>query len=105
MSQPTGSQPNEFIHQSVRLRVMAALNVLGPKEALEFTRLRKLTGATDGNLGAHLTALENAGYVTIDKRFVDKKPQTRVFATAAGRRAFADHVAYLKQILDGAPAE
>jgi DNA-binding MarR family transcriptional regulator len=97
------NQPNEFIHQSVRLRIMAALNVLGAKEALEFTRLRKLTGATDGNLGAHLTTLENAGYVAIEKLFVDKKPQTRVRATPEGRRAFAEHVAYLKQILESAP--
>ncbi|HEX7928755.1 MAG TPA: transcriptional regulator, partial [bacterium] len=59
------NQPNEFIHQSVRLRIMAALATLGAKEALEFTRLRELTGATDGNLGAHLTTLENAGYVAI----------------------------------------
>ncbi|MBV8168107.1 MAG: transcriptional regulator [Alphaproteobacteria bacterium] len=92
--------PNEIIHQSMRLKIMAALNVLGPGAALEFTRLRSLIGATDGNLGAHLDTLAGVGYVAIEKRFVGRKPQTRVKATAAGRRAFTEHVAYLREIID-----
>lgn len=52
------------------------------------------------DLGAHLETLENAGYVTIEKLFVGKRPQTRIKATRAGRRAFAEHVAYLREILD-----
>jgi len=95
------SGPDEVIHQSTRLRIMAALNVLPPEAALEFTRLKQLTGATDGDLGAHLETLERSGYVAIEKRFVGKKPQTRAKATPAGRRAFATHVAYLREILDG----
>ena len=94
------SGPNEVIHQSVRLKIMAALNVLAHDAALEFTRLKSLANATDGNLGAHLDTLERAGYVAIEKLFVGKKPQTRVRATPAGRRAFAEHVAYLREILD-----
>lgn len=93
---------NEIIHQAVRLRIMAALNVLQPEAAIEFTRLRGLVQATDGNLGAHLDTLERAGYVAIEKRFEGRKPQTRIKATPAGRRAFAEHVAYLREILDGA---
>jgi hypothetical protein len=47
--------------------------------------------------------LENSvGYVAVEKRFVGRKPQTRIKATAAGRRAFAEHVAYLREILDDA---
>jgi DNA-binding MarR family transcriptional regulator len=95
------SGPNELIHQSMRLKIMAALNVLPPDGALEFTRLKGLVNATDGNLGAHLETLERAGYVGIEKLFVGKKPQTRIKATPAGRRAFAEHVAYLREILDG----
>jgi DNA-binding MarR family transcriptional regulator len=95
---------NEIIHQSVRLKIMAALSVLGRDEAMEFTRLKGLVGATDGNLGAHLETLEKAGYVAIDKLFVGKRPQTRIKATRAGRRAFAEHVAYLREILDGGAA-
>jgi DNA-binding MarR family transcriptional regulator len=92
--------PNEIIHQSMRLKIMAALNVLGPSAALEFTRLKALVGATDGNLGAHLDTLAGAGYVAIEKRFVGRKPQTRIKATAAGRRAFAEHVTYLRELID-----
>jgi DNA-binding MarR family transcriptional regulator len=92
---------NDVIHQAMRLKIMAALNVLGPDHALEFTRLKTLVGATDGNLGAHLDTLEKAGYIAIEKLFVGKKPQTRIKPTPAGRRAFAEHVAYLREILDG----
>ncbi len=99
------SGPNEIIHQPVRLRIMAALNVLGAEDALEFTRLKGLVNATDGNLGAHLDTLDRAGYVAIEKRFVGKKPQTRVKATPAGRRAFAEHVAYLREILGEPPGK
>jgi DNA-binding MarR family transcriptional regulator len=94
---------NEIIHQAMRLKIMAALNALAPKRtAIEFTRLKALVGATDGNLGAHLDTLEKAGYVVIEKRFEDRKPQTRVRMSPSGRRAFAEHVAYLREILDDA---
>lgn len=93
-------KPNETIHQSTRLRIMAALNVLEPRKWLEFTRLRAVVQATDGNLGAHLETLAQAGYVAIDKLFVGNKPRTRVRATGAGRQAFAAHVAYLRALLD-----
>ena len=95
---------NEVIHQAVRLKIMAALNVLPPDAALEFARLKALANATDGNLGAHLETLERAGYVASEKLFIGKKPQTRIRATAAGRRAFAEHVAYLPEILDNGAA-
>jgi DNA-binding MarR family transcriptional regulator len=91
---------NDVIHQAMRLKIMAALNVLAADAALEFTRLKGLVGATDGNLGAHLETLEKAGYVAIEKLFVGRKPQTRIKPTPAGRRAFAEHVAYLREILD-----
>jgi DNA-binding MarR family transcriptional regulator len=93
---------NDIIHQAMRLRIMAALNVLHANATIDFTRLRDLVEATDGNLGAHLDALERAGYVAIEKLFEGRKPKTRVKATAAGKRAFAEHVAYLRELLDAA---
>jgi len=97
------SGANEIIHQAMRLKIMAALNTMvSRKVAIEFTRLKELVGATDGNLGAHLDTLEKAGYIVIEKRFEERKPQTRVRMSPAGRRAFAEHVAYLREILDGA---
>ena len=98
--------PDDVIHQPIRLRVMAALTALdSSEEGLDFVRLRNLTNATDGNLGAHLTTLENAGYIAIEKDFVAKKPRTRVGLTRVGRRAFARHVSYLRDIIDGGRAD
>ena len=94
---------NEVIHQSTRLRIMAALHALPPRHLLGIVPLRRITGATDGNLGSHLTTLEKAGYVKIAKDFVGRRPRTRVGITAPGRRAFEDHVRFLRAILDGDP--
>src|SRR6516225_7691785 len=91
---------DDIIHQPLRLRIMAALQALPAGDGLEFSRLKKLTGATDGNLGAHIETLAKASYVEVDKSFVGKRPQTRVTATAAGRCAFARHVASLREIIE-----
>jgi len=93
---------DDIIHQPLRLRIMAALNALPAGTGLDFPRLKKLTGATDGNLGAHIETLARAGYVVADKAFVGKKPQTTVTATTAGRGAFTRHVTMLKEIIDAA---
>jgi DNA-binding MarR family transcriptional regulator len=95
--------PDEVIHQSLRLRIVATLNALPRTDKIEFTRLRAILGATDGNLGAHLTTLEGAGYVIVEKDFVARKPRTRVAITTKGRAAFARHVAYLRTLLDNPP--
>ena len=97
--------PDEIIHQSLRLKIMATLNALPRGEKVEFTRLKGLVQATDGNLGAHIGTLENAGYLAVEKDFVDKKPRTRVAMTAAGRRAFEAHVGYLRALIDGGALE
>jgi DNA-binding MarR family transcriptional regulator len=91
---------DEVIHQSMRLKIMSSLNVLGRSDWLEFARLKSILDTTDGNLGAHLETLAKAGYIAIEKRFEGKRPQTRVRATPAGRKAFTEHVAYLRSILD-----
>lgn len=93
---------NFIIHQPIRLKIMASLIALPSASAIEFTRLKGIVETTDGNLGAHLEALEKAGYIAIEKRFEGRKPQTRAKATAAGRRAFAEHVAYLREIIETA---
>ena len=98
----TMAELDDIIHQPLRLKIMAALNALPAATGLEFSRLKKLTGATDGNLGAHIETLAKAGYVAVEKAFVGKKPQTTVTATAAGRGAFARHVATLQEIIAGA---
>src|SRR3954465_14280869 len=95
----TMAELDDVIHQPLRLRIMAALNALPGSTGLEFSRLKKLTGATDGNLGAHIETLAKVGYVAVDKAFVGKKPQTAVTATVSGRGAFGGHVSFLKEII------
>ncbi len=90
---------NETIHQPVRLRIMAALMTLEEGGEVDFTYLRGLLDVTDGNLGAHLRKLEEAGFITINKVFVERKPRTYVSATPEGRRIFQEHVAALEAIL------
>lgn len=90
---------DELIHQPVRLRIMAALASLGPREQVDFSYLKEKLELTDGNLGAHLRALEEAGYVTVEKTFVERRPKTFLAASAAGKKAFTAHVAALQAIL------
>lgn len=92
--------PDEIIHQSTRLRIAATLNALPSGELIEFGKLKSILSATDGNMATHLAALEKAGYITIEKDFVGKKPRTRVSLTRVGRRAFERHVQYLRDLLD-----
>jgi DNA-binding MarR family transcriptional regulator len=96
-------QPDLTIHQPVRLKIMAALKGLPPNEQIEFVRLRKLVDATEGNLGAHIQTLEQAGYIAVEKDFADNKPRTRIKLSKQGRRAFEDYVAYLREIIQDKP--
>jgi DNA-binding PadR family transcriptional regulator len=84
------------VHGRLRL---ALLSLLSGVEQAEFTWLRTKTQATDGNLGAQLLKLEEAGYVTIKKKFVLRKPQTVYRITETGRHALAAYVQALKQLL------
>jgi DNA-binding MarR family transcriptional regulator len=100
MMEATMTNGDEVIHQATRLRIMTALNVLDAKDRIEFTRLKVAVAASDGNLGAHLETLERAGYVEIEKQFADRKPQTCIRLTRAGRKAYAAHVSYLRSLLE-----
>jgi DNA-binding PadR family transcriptional regulator len=84
------------VHGRLRL---ALLSLLSSVERAEFTWLRSKTQATDGNLGAQLLKLEEAGYVTMKKKFVLRKPQTVYRITESGRKALAQYIRALKQLL------
>jgi DNA-binding PadR family transcriptional regulator len=90
---------NPVIHGKLRLALLSLL--VGVDEA-EFTWLRAKTGSTDGNLGAQLMKLEEAGYVAVEKRFVERKPQSLYRMTEAGRAALGEYVHALKRLLGGA---
>jgi len=79
---------NPVIHGKLRL---ALLSLLTGVEEAEFTWLRSKTGSTDGNLGAQLLKLEEAGYIAVKKKFVQRKPQTLYRMTEAGRRALTEY--------------
>lgn len=83
---------DDVIHGRLRLGIMA---YLADAEVADFTELKAVLDATQGNLSIHLRKLEEAGYVAIDKSFVNRKPLTRVRMTPKGRKAFA---AYLEAI-------
>lgn len=87
------------VHGKLRLAVLSLLT--GVEEA-DFSWLREKTGSTDGNLGAQMLKLEEAGYVAMEKRFVGRKPQTMYRMTVAGREALAGYVRALKVLLSGA---
>jgi DNA-binding MarR family transcriptional regulator len=70
---------------------LAILTVLSSVSDADFLFLQRTTGLTKGNLSSHLTKLEEGGLVTIEKRFVRKKPNTRLELTAEGRRRVARH--------------
>lgn len=90
---------NPVIHGRLRL---ALLSLLSGVEEAEFTWLRSKTSSTDGNLGAQLAKLEEAGYVTVEKKFVLRKPQTIYRITETGRTALTEYVQALKQLLGSA---
>jgi DNA-binding MarR family transcriptional regulator len=87
---------DEVIHGRLRLGVMA---YLADNESADFTELKTVLEATQGNLSVHLRKLQEAGYVAIDKSFVDLKPLTRIHITPAGRKAFADWLSAIAKLV------
>jgi DNA-binding MarR family transcriptional regulator len=103
VSHPT-SRLDPAIHQPARLGILTAACETA---RIDFVSLRDLLDLTDGNLSRHLATLEKAGYVKTEKTFEGRKPRTWISATPAGRKALADEIAALRDIVkaaDGAPA-
>ncbi len=90
---------DEVIHGRLRLGVMA---FLAGRQGADFNELKRQLKTTDGNLSAHLRKLEEAGYVAIDKSFVDRKPLTRASLTPAGRAAFIAYLDAISRLVDDA---
>ena len=103
MSHPT-TRLDPAIHQPARLGILTAA---AETKRIDFVSLRDLLDLTDGNLSRHLSTLEEAGYITIEKTFDGRKPRTWVSATKAGRKALKEEIAALREIIgavDGEPA-
>lgn len=96
-------QLDRLVHSRIRL---AVLSILAAVEDAGFTYLRDQVNTTDGNLSTHMKKLEEAGYVEVEKRFRDRKPQTRYRMTSEGREAFREYVDRLERIVaSGAPGD
>jgi DNA-binding MarR family transcriptional regulator len=91
---------DRIIHEPARYLIMAYLYVV---ESADFLFLERQTGLTKGNLSSHLSKLESAGYVEIQKEFVDKKPHTMLALTQSGRKAFKVYRENMKQMLNKLP--
>jgi DNA-binding MarR family transcriptional regulator len=76
------------------------VSILYVVDQADFLFLRRQTGLSGGNLSSHATKLEEAGYVSVDKRFVGKRPQTLFSLTPAGRRAFESYREAMASLLD-----
>jgi DNA-binding MarR family transcriptional regulator len=91
---------DRLVHEPARFMVLALLYVV---ESADFTFLMSQTRLTWGNLSSHLSKLEEAGYVEIEKEFKGKKPHTMLHLTEGGREAFREYRRSMKQILDDLP--
>ena len=85
------------VHGPIRLGVLAALHFDGP---LDFTTLKQRLQVADGSLGMHLRKLEDHGYITSRRAFLGRRPKTTYSLTGAGRRAFANYLDAMRQLLD-----
>ena len=91
---------DKIIHEPARLLLMAHLFVV---ESADFLFLQRQTGLTWGNISSHLRKLENAGYVVVEKEFIDKKPHTTLKLTDKGRKAFKEYRKNMKQVFEDLP--
>ena len=96
MSDFNYQQLDDLIHSRIRLAIMAVLISVGEAE---FTFLRNETKTTDGNLSVNLRKLEDAGYISVKKSFVDRKPRSTYQLTKRGHRAFKAYVDRLENLI------
>src|SRR5918995_7273845 len=91
---------DDVIHGRLRLGIMA---YLAEAEVADFNELKQVLEATQGNLSVQLRKLEEAGYVTIEKSFLDRKPLTRARITAAGHKAFKRYLEAMAHLVRDLP--
>lgn len=91
------SEIDKLIHEPARLAIMAQLYVV---QRADFLFLLPQTGLTTGNLSRHISKLEKAGYVKVEKEFVGKKPHTILQLTEEGRTVFRGYIENMKHIMD-----
>ena len=88
---------NKAFENRVKLGVMSALAANG---SLDFNSLKEYFDVTDGNLASHLKSLEKELFITVQKSFIGRKPNTAYTITREGRRAFEEHLKALEQLIN-----
>ena len=87
---------NKAFDHRIRLGITSILMV---NENADFSTLKELLGATDGNLASHAKALESENYITVEKQFIGRKPNTKYIATKEGKKAFQEHIEALEKLI------
>ena len=87
---------NKAFENRVRLGIMSSLMV---NDKIDFNTLKEMLDLSDGNLASHISALEKAGYVKVEKKFMGKKPNTVYHVSAVGRKAFLQHLDALEELI------
>jgi DNA-binding MarR family transcriptional regulator len=87
---------NKLFDSRIRLGIMSALMV---NDEINFTDLKELMQVTDGNLASHLKALEESGFIKVQKGFVGRKTNTTYSVTKAGEKAFKTHLEALEKMI------
>ncbi|MGB3075987.1 MAG: transcriptional regulator [Chitinophagales bacterium] len=87
---------NKSFESRQRLGIMSLLMV---HDKIDFITMKELLQLTDGNLATHIAALEKNNYLVVKKSFLGKKTNTAYSATAAGKKAFKDHLAALEKLI------
>lgn len=87
---------DRVIHERVRLAIVSAL---AGADSLSFNELKDLLDITDGNLSVHARRLEEAGFITCEKSFVDRVPRTEYELTTAGRRALDEYLDHMESLI------
>ena len=88
---------NKLFDHRIRLGIMSILMV---NEYADFNTLKELLGATDGNIASHIKALEKVEYITVEKQFIGKKPNTRYRGTKLGKLEFKKHIDALEKLIN-----
>jgi DNA-binding MarR family transcriptional regulator len=87
---------NKAFDHRIRLGIMSVLVV---NQSADFNTLKELLGVTDGNLASHTKALEAENYITVEKQFIGKKPNTSYRVTPEGKKAFQNHIDALEKLI------
>lgn len=88
---------DDVVHQRVRLGILAVLEEV---DRADFGFLKQSLDLTDGNLSRHISVLEDAGLVTIEKGSLRGRSRTWISASPSGRRALTSQLAALRELID-----